>query len=438
LANASGGVKELAGKIPRRKFSDGSVMKIAEDRKCARPFSFVRSFRSRIVARHERRHSEMPRPVRRGVRARRNLARAVLPVKTLHTYLLRQVLGSLLMTVAVFTFVLLLGNVLKEILTLLVNQQVSLLTVAKAIGLLIPYVLTFALPMGLLTATLLTFGRFSADHELTAVRASGLSLLSLITPVLWLSLALSVVCAFINLQIAPQCRAAYKQLIYRSALDNVDALLPARKYISEFKPYILYFGKVRDHELRDVYVYEVHGSNLMATTHAARGTFRLDHTNKSVRLVLYEAWYKGERAESPVYFGQTPEMELPVRDRSEKASALGEMSFAELWETRRALQQQRIDSTPADVQIHWQVAFSFACLGFTLVGIPLGIRAHRRETSAGIAMAVVLVLAYYSFFILGGSLETKPQYYPHLILWAPNLLFQALGLLLLRKANRGV
>lgn len=361
-------------------------------------------------------------------------------MKTLHTYLLRQVLGSLLLTVAVFTFVLLLGNVLKEVLTLLVNQQASLLTVLKAVGLLVPYVLVFALPMGLLTATLLTFGRFSADHELTAVRASGLSLLSLITPVLWLSAALTVVCGMVNLQLAPQCRAAYKQLLYRSALDNLDALLPARKYISEFKPYTLYFGKVDGNELRDVYVYEMdkRGTNLISTTHAARGSFTFDRTNKSIHLVLFDAWYKGELADSPVHFGQTPPLVLETRDKADKPTGLSEMTFIELWEKRRELKRQRIDTTPADLQIHWQVAFSFSCLGFTLVGIPLGIRAHRRETSAGIAMAVLLVLVYYSFFILGGSLETKPQYYPYLIVWLPNLVFQILGLVLLRRANRGI
>lgn len=392
-------------------------------------------------------------------------------MRTLHLYLTRQVLVTLLMTVMVFTFVLMLGNVLKEVFGLLVNRQASFLTVVQAVGLLIPYVLVFALPMGMLTAALLVFGRFSADNELTAVRASGVSLVALITPVLVLSALLSGVAAYINLELAPKCRIAYKRLLSQSALERTASLIPEKTYITDLgnTNYIVYVGEVTGTNLEDVLIYELRDGKVESFNRADHGTF--SQSNAVVAVVLSNAYTVtfGENQTQPqlsplgdVQFEFTNTISRAERRRG---TDLSDMTFSQLREKLRELEQtmettdaveklptevlrermkrmrsqKKIDITlPARVQLHRQIAFSFACIGFTLIGIPLGIRAHRRETTFGIAVALILVVIYYSFFILGQSFDTRPELAPHLILWVPNFLFQAVGMVLLWRANRGV
>jgi|CZKM01.1.fsa_nt_gi lipopolysaccharide export system permease protein len=387
-------------------------------------------------------------------------------VKTLHAYLVRQVLAALLVTVMVFTFVLLLGNAMQQILPLLVNRQLTLGVVAKAAGLLIPFAWVFALPMGMLTATLLVFGRFSADQELTAVRASGISLLSLISPILLLSVALCGLSALVNMEIGPRCRVAYTNILFNLKANLSGALLPEDQYIKEFKDYIIHVRKNRGGELQDVSVWvSKDETNNVTFLRAARGRIEVDAPNQRITLYLYDGKVVDMRDGRmvPGAFEELP-VPLPLGTQSAFQPNISDMTYEQLcdemheWEQRlnaqvsgRNLSKEQLQlrrreleklmgdpTTPIRFRIHQQVAFSFACLGFTLVGIPLGIRMHRRETNVGIAVALVLVAVYYSFILIGQSLDHRAEWAPHLIVWLPNFIFQGVGAVLLWRANRGV
>ncbi len=388
-------------------------------------------------------------------------------MKTLHLYLTRQVIATLVMTLMVFTFVLLLGNILKDVLGLVVSGQATIGMMAQAMGLLIPFVWVFALPLGMLTATLLVFGRFSADQELTAARAGGVSLLTLSAPILMLSLVLCGFCAWVNMDLGPSSRVAHKRLFAKLLTAQLSVShIPEGRHITEFPGYIFYVGKNRDGDLEDVIVYQLAtGTNFSTTSTAPRGKLSLDTTNNVIQLDLFDARVVRfeDGAAELAHFEHLPiKYALP----SNLANLLGRTSMSdmtftqlrrELWklealaampatstnsaassQSSLSLEQVRQMSSQIKVQMHRQVAFSFACFGFTLIGIPLGIRVQRRETNIGFAIAIVLVLVYYSFILLGLSLAKQPQWSPHLLLWLPNLIFQGVGAVLLWRANKGL
>ncbi len=385
-------------------------------------------------------------------------------MRTLHSYLTRQVLLTLMLTVSVFTFVLLLTNLLKEILALLVNHQATLPIVGQAIGLLIPFVLAFALPMGMLTATLLVFGRFSADQELTAARASGLSLVSLITPVLLLSVALSVVCALFNMEIAPHCRVAYKQMLTHLGFEKSVTFVQEDRFV-DFPGWVVYARKRSGNYLQDVRLYKTENDRISLSITASDGLWVVDPTGRELTITLTNATMlqrinqgsapsaipndtnQVARSGSELHEWQPgfsewwitdPPIRLAGAESGFRKPKLSEMSARQLHAEIQERERLGIDTTPAQVQLHRQIAFSFASIGFTLIGIPLGIRAHRRETTAGVAIALVLVLVYYSFIVLAQSWEARSEVVPQLIVWVPNFLFQAAGAVLLWRANRGI
>ena len=384
--------------------------------------------------------------------------RRILQLKTLHKYLTGQVLATLLLTVAVFAFVVILLNGLREVLPLLFGGHVRLWLICKALGLLVPFACVYALPMGFITATLIVFGRFSADQELTAARAGGVSLLSLISPVLLLSLLCCGISAWFNMEIGPRARVEFVNLKRELLVNLADSQIPEGRLVRDFPGYLFYCEKNHDGDLQNVMIYRLQNeTNVETMIKAAHGHLSPDRAKNQLVVDLVDA--RTVTAGSRVAINSFPTVSLNLSwnaaTNQVSKPKISDMTFGQLQQELLELGKLNLPGSdtntvaelklhgkhmvePVLVAMHREIAFSFACFGFTLVGIPLGIRVHRRETNVGIGIALILVVIYYGFIMLGESLSAHPELFPHLILWIPNFIFQTIGVILLWRANRGI
>src|SRR5690606_10503864 len=118
----------------------------------------------------------------------RGLSENTASVRLLHRYIFRQVLVACLLSLALFVFVLVAGNAIRQIVGLVAGGRLSIGEFLYFIGLLVPGVAAYALPLGLLTGILLVLGRLSAQSEIQAMKAAGISLYTIASPILLIAM----------------------------------------------------------------------------------------------------------------------------------------------------------------------------------------------------------------------------------------------------------
>jgi lipopolysaccharide export system permease protein len=348
----------------------------------------------------------------------------------------------------VFTFVLLLGRILKQISNLLVNQHVGLEVVLKLTVLMLPYVLSFTLPMAVLAATLLVFGRMSADHEITAMRAGGISLARITAPVVLIAAALAGLCFYINAAVTPWSRMQFRTLFLRLGVEKPMSLLEEGTYMRSFPGYVIYVERKEENRVEDVALYTLdNDGNVVASLRARHGIVTGNPAAQKLMLDLYKVQGDLRDPKDPTNItkirpGATAEhypIELDLGRAFRSASMtrkLPDLMFAELLDEIQSLRAKGIYPAAALMEAHQRVAMAAACIAFALIGIPLGIKTSRRETSIGIALSLGLAVLYYFLTLMAFALRGKPHVYPEAVLWAPCMVFELLGLWLLWRLSR--
>lgn len=378
-------------------------------------------------------------------------------MRILDRYIFRQVLASCLGAIGFFTFVLLTANVLKDLLAFLLAGQLTLETALPLMAMLIPFVIVYTLPMGMLCGILLVLGRMSAESETVAMRASGLSLARIAAPIYVLAALAGVVAVAINLYYMPLARTRQKQELAAIVRGDPLKMIVPKTFVRDFRNCIVYVYDKQGRELKDVWIWELdREQRVRRFIRAESGRLELDETNNQLIVTLNNASAEQRDVKDPesvakppqTLYWQTTSRALSLDwlfGKSTFRRKLDWLTWGELLaEKARWEKPQPNVPEPDRIRQLGKVRFimqdklttAFTVFSFAMIAVPLGIKVSRRETSANLGLALILALSYYFLTIMVQWLDNKPQLRPDLLLWIPNLIFVAMAIWLHRRAER--
>lgn len=354
-------------------------------------------------------------------------------------------MGPFLFGVMAFTLIMVAGGLLFKLADLIIENGVSLAVAARLFVYELPSVVVLTLPMSCLLAALLGFSTMSANSEIVALKAAGISFSRIRRPVLLASALVTVFTILLNETVVPLGKTASMNVMRYEIAHEKPALLRQQVFLrssdksQEGFQRIIYINKLypRSGEMQDVVVQEFQRSKLMRLTTAKSGKW-VDGMWKLYDGDVFEVKNDRNTVEVTLHFQQQAlPISLTPRQMDRSSAKPDDMSGAELLRQIEIMKIQGQNTDPLWVAFHLRFAVPWACMILALIGSSLGVRSMRKGgAGVGFGQSILIVFVYYVFMSMGRSLGQTGNIPPLLGAWFSNIVFFSVALLLARRADR--
>ncbi len=405
--------------------------------------------------------------------------------KILPRYILKEHVVPFLLSLLVVTFVLLIDRVI-DLLNMIIEKKLDAGTVLQLFSLSLPYMLALSIPMAVLVATILAFGRMSVDREIIAIKSSGINIYRMFLPLGLAAILLTGLMVYFNHYFLPNTNHKLKNLTVKIAYFRPMTIIKPGEYTT-LMDYTVFAGENVNNELRDVLIYDRSQTRYPRVILARSGELvQLDQGN-SLQIILKdgEMHERNEREQGKYSLRQFKQFSVYIRDLA-VARDFGESTYrsdremtyrqliqgmrdkqAELDTNQQLLvnlaqkleqagkkplsyetqvEQRRLatmlqsatgrqteigESLRAlEVEYHKKFALSFAIVIFVLIGVPLGLMTRTSGIGMAFSVSSVIFLIYYVALTGGEQLADRGLMSSWLAMWLTNLIFLGLGIYL--------
>ncbi|MGD9307736.1 MAG: LPS export ABC transporter permease LptF [Desulfosarcina sp.] len=366
------------------------------------------------------------------------------PFSILFRHLFTEMMPPFFINMAFFSFIFLMKQIL-DITDMIVNHKVGVGPVGLMLVYTMPYFLQYIIPMSVMMAVLMAFLRMSSDNEIMALKAGGVSLYRLLTPVLTFSLLGTLIAGYMTLIGVPSGAERFKSLLIKVATSNLNVSLKERTFNDSFKNIMLYVNRIdpRSGQLHNVLIEDSRTKGVNNTVVARSGTLFGEPEKMIYHLRLFDGTINQmdmqNRSSNTVKF-DTYDIRLNLKDilatRTPMSKRPDEMTLTDLRSYLQKIKGKDAEYYSALLKYYKKFSIPVACLAMGLLAMPLGIQNRRSKKAFGIGLGLVFFLLYYMLLSLGTAFGENGSYPPVIGMWMPNLILGGFGIFLLVQSAR--
>ncbi|OGR20488.1 MAG: LPS export ABC transporter permease LptF [Desulfobacula sp. RIFOXYA12_FULL_46_16] len=360
------------------------------------------------------------------------------PLSIINRYIFREFLSPFIISLFFLTFVFLMMRI-PEITNKVVNFNADMSSILLLMAYMLPRFMEFTIPMSVMIAILLTFMRMSGENELIALKGAGVSLYSLLPPVLIFSLAGVVLTSMVTIAGVPWGRLSLKNKTLELARSNMDMALQERQFNSELENVMIYISQVdmKTKKLTDVFIEDRRTKGVVSISIAPSGELiRSEGAIYTIRLFdgVINQVNEDEGSVNHIRFGNY-DINIDLNDTGkgevQTAKRLSEESLTDLIRMVKTGGTDDKLLRSALMQLHEKFSIPFACLSLGLLAFPLGVQSNSLQKSSGFGLGVFFFLLYYFFLAAGWSAGETGNFPPGIAMWLPDIIMGCAGIFLL-------
>ncbi|RJQ51682.1 MAG: LPS export ABC transporter permease LptF [Nitrospiraceae bacterium] len=283
-----------------------------------------------------------------------------------------------------------------------------------------PSILLLSVPMALLIAIFLVYGRMSTDSEVIVLKGCGMSFFGISGAAVALSVLFSLILLYVSLYLLPIGMVSFKKTLYETIVRKASMTFEEETFSDVFKGNVIYVKEVPSiNEFRGIFVYRDADGAVKdpLVIVAEKGTFRTSPEEGLIKLTMNNGLIHtfSETSSSEITFSQY-DLVLASGLETDEKSKPEEIKTLDLWKGRN-------DLPPWAVELHRRVALPFACIIFGILGPALSSRMGKVGRLGGLSLSLGVLVFYYLLLIVGESFVKAGKVPAFWGAWTPNIFF---------------